>query len=130
MKKLIFLVLVVTVFSCREKEICPTGPYQIATIRITGDSLVPDAGFLVKRYPVQDHTLTVDSLQFSADSQGHLKFDLEVSGKYNYIISCDTLKIRDTVSSVEETRDHCGNNILFLSFRFNGKPVTDRTIRY
>jgi hypothetical protein len=130
MKKIFFLVLVVIIFSCREKTICPTGPYQAATIRITGDSLIPDAGFLVKIYSVQNYITPVDSLHFSSDSQGRLAYDMEVSGKYNYIIVSDTLKIHDTVTGIFERRDDCGNNILYLAFNLDGRLITDRTIRY
>jgi hypothetical protein len=130
MRKIILLLLPIIVISCREKKVCPAGPYQIATIRIMGDSLIKNSGFIVKTYDLQNFTFPVDSLRFSSDNQGHLDYDLEISGQHNYIIHSDTLKIQDTISDVVETRDDCGNAILLLNFKLNGKLITNRTIHY
>ena len=130
MRKIILLLLPVIMVSCREGKVCPAGPYQIATISITGDSLMPNAGFILVKYSIHNFNFPVDSVKFYTDSQGHLNYEPEISGDYNYILRSDTLKILDTVTNIVETRDDCGNNILNLTFKLNNKIITNRTIHY
>ncbi len=130
MRKIILFLLPIIVVSCREGKICPAGPYQIATISITGDSLIPNAGFILVKYSIYNFKFPLDSVKFYTDSQGHLAYEPEISEDHDYILRSDTLKIRDTITNIVETRDDCGNNILNLTFKLNGKLITNRTIHY
>jgi hypothetical protein len=131
MKKFLLIVMVALAVSCMEKKKpCPAGPYQVAIVKISGDSLPAEAGFIVTTYNLHNFSVPLDSVGFAADLRGHLAYDLAVSGQYNYTIRCDTLKVRDTIKEVVEVRDDCGNNILSLSFKLNGKLNTGGTIFY
>jgi hypothetical protein len=131
MKNVFFLLCLLALISCLPKQrVCPTGPYQIPAIRITGDTLPHNAGFTARRYDIRNFTYPLDSVKFSADAQGKLDYDLEVSQQYNYIIRCDTLKIRDTVTEIFEIRDECGNYIVSMTFKLNGRLVSNPVIHY
>ena len=129
MRKLFSLLILATMASCLERQqVCPAGPYQVATINITGDSLVPGTDFLLTTYNLHNFDFPVDSAKFSADGQGHFTYELWLLGQYDYILRSDTLKIRDTISDIFEIRDDCGNSVIDLQFNLNGKLVTNRTI--
>ncbi|MCX6245105.1 MAG: hypothetical protein NTU98_10415 [Bacteroidetes bacterium] len=129
MRKLFLLLILATMVSCLERQqVCPAGPYQVATINITGDSLIPGTDFVLTTYNQHNFDSPVDTAEFSADNQGHLAYELWILGKYDYILLCDTLKIRDTITDIVEIRDDCGNSVVALDFKLNGKLVTNRTI--
>lgn len=131
MKNIFFLLSLIALASCLPKQrVCPTGPYQIPVIKITGDSLIPNAGFTARRYNLLDFTNPLDSVKFSADVHGTLAYDLEVWQQYSYIIRSDTLKIRDTVTEIFEIRDECGNYIVSMTFKRNGRLVSNPVIHY